>query len=338
MADLDMNLLAALDVLLTQSSVTGAARKLGLSPSAMSRTLTRLRAATGDPLLVRAGRGLVPTPRAMAIRDRVHDLVRDVRAVLEPVPGEIDAMVIDRTFTIRAGEGFVEAFAAPVVNAIASRAPRVRLRFAPKPAKDAGPLRDGEVDMEIGVAEPSGPELRMRLLFRDRFVGAARTGHPLLADAISAERYAACRHVVASRRGTFTGPVDAALAAIGLGRETMVVVPGFSDALTVARRSDLVALVPSSCFRVADPALAELSAFELPVTTPEIVVSALWHPRAAWSPPHSAALPPLMPHTPGSCPRTRCAGSGPGHTGSAQQLMFSSPSGESLIGLAAKPA
>lgn len=108
----------------------------------------------------------------------------------------------------------------------------------------------------------------------------------LLAGTISAERYAACRHVVASRRGTFTGPADAALAAMGLCRETMVVVPDFSDALRGARRSNLVALVPSSCLRSEETALTKLSAFELPVATPEIVVSALWHPRMDADPTH----------------------------------------------------
>ena len=84
MDDIDMNLIAALDTLLTEGSVTGAARRLGLSASAMSRTLARLRAATGDPLLVRAGRRLVPTPHATELRDRVKVLARDVRSVLRP--------------------------------------------------------------------------------------------------------------------------------------------------------------------------------------------------------------------------------------------------------------
>ena len=100
MTDLDLNLLDALDALLSEGSVTGAARKLGLSASAMSRTLTRLRNATGDQLLVRAGRGLVPTPRAIELRDVVHALVRDVRTVLKPSTGEIDMAELDRVFTI----------------------------------------------------------------------------------------------------------------------------------------------------------------------------------------------------------------------------------------------
>ena len=286
MSDLDMNLLTALDMLLAHGSVTDAARKLGLSASAMSRTLTRLRAATGDPLLVRAGRRLVPTPRAMAMRDQVHDLVRNVRAVLGPEVGSVDPAAIDRTFTIRAGEGFVEMFSGPLASSIASAAPRARLRFAPKPDKDAGPLREGEIDLEIGVVGASAPEVRTRLLFRDRFVGAARTGHPLLSDTVSAERYASCGHVAASRRGAFTGPVDAALAALGLNRKTMVVVPGFSDALRIARQSDLIALVPGSCFRSDNPVLTGVNAFPLPVPTPEITVSVMWHPRMDADPVH----------------------------------------------------
>jgi DNA-binding transcriptional LysR family regulator len=286
MNDLDFNLLAALDVLLAEGSVTGAARKLGLSPSAMSRTLTRLRTATGDPLLVRAGRGLVPTPRAIELRDVVHDLSRDVRIVLRPKVGAIDIAQLDRTFTIRASEGFVEMFCGPLVAAIGSAAPRVRLRFAPKPDKNVEPLREAQIDLEVGVVGTSAPEMRTRLLFRDRFVGAARTGHPLLSGAITAQRYAACRHVVASRRGAFTGPVDAALSELGLSRETMVVVPGFSDALRIAQASDLIALVPGSGFRSRAAGLEGISAFPLPVSTPEIAISAIWHPRMDADPVH----------------------------------------------------
>jgi DNA-binding transcriptional LysR family regulator len=117
----------------------------------MSRTLVRFRSATGDPLLVRAGRGLVPTPRAAELRDRVHELTRDVRAVLTPDVSDLDVASLERTFTIRASEGFVAALSASLVAAITKSAPRVRLRLAPKPEKDARPLRDGEIDLEIGL-------------------------------------------------------------------------------------------------------------------------------------------------------------------------------------------
>ena len=152
MDDLDLNLLTALDALLAEAQRDGrAASRLGLSSSAMSRTLARLRAATGDPLLVRAGRGLVPTPRAAELRDRVHELARDARAVLRPHASHLDLATLERTFTIRAGEGFLDLFSAPLVAAVTAAAPQVRLRFAPKPDKDVRPLREGRVDLEIGV-------------------------------------------------------------------------------------------------------------------------------------------------------------------------------------------
>lgn len=286
MDDVDLNLLTALDALLAEGSVSGAARRLGLSPSAMSRTLSRLRSATGDPLLVRAGRGLVPTPRAAELRDRVHELARNVRAALSPQASYLDIASLERTFTIRASEGFVELFSASLVAAVTEAAPRVRLRFAPKPDKDARPLREGRVDLEVGVLGASAPEMRARLVFRDDFIGVARVGHPLLTGPVSPERYAAYKHVLASRKGAFAGPVDDALAELGLRREVIAVVPGFPDAIRLARRSDLIALVPRSCLGSADPSTEGLIAFELPVHTPEIVISAMWHPRVDADPAH----------------------------------------------------
>lgn len=287
---MDLNLLLALDALLAEGSVTGGARRLGLSASAMSRTLTRLRTVTGDPLLVRAGRGLVPTPRAAELRDRVHGLTRDVQDVLSPQADEIDVTSLARTFTIRANEGFIEQFAARLVASVIDKAPNVRLCFAPKPEKDATPLREGAIDLEIGVLGVSAPEVRTQMLFRDEFVGVARAGHSLFDGPLTPERYAACRHVVASRRGAFTGPVDDALEALGLARVTAVVVPGFPDALRIARQSDLVALVPRTCLggeamhtSVFDK---QPVCFELPVRTPQIAISAMWHPRMDADPAH----------------------------------------------------
>lgn len=282
---IDLNLLPALDALLAEGSVTAAAQRLGLSASAMSRTLARLRSATGDPLLVRAGRGLAPTPRAIALRERVHALTREVRDVLSPHEGALDLATLERTFTIRANEGFIALFSAPLVAAVSAAAPNARLRFAPKPVKDAGPLRDGAIDLEIGVLGDFAPEVRTHRLFGDRFVGVVRDGHPLLTAPMTAERYAVARHVVVSRAGRFRGPVDAALETLGLRREIVAVVPGFPDALRIARHSDLVGLVTQSC--LSDPQFADgLTSFALPVATPEIGVTALWHPRMEVDPAH----------------------------------------------------
>lgn len=285
MPEVDLNLLIALDALLADGSVAGAARRLGLSASAMSCTLARLRAATGDALLVRAGRGLAPTPRAAELRERARDLAQEARTLLRPGGAELHISALKRAFTIRANESFVEAFAGRIVAAATAAAPGVRLRFAPKPDKNVQPLREGMVDLDIGVLGETGPELRVQALFRDRFVGVVRKGHPLLAAGeITPERYVAFGHVVASRRGRANGPVDEALAALGLTRRIVAIVPGFSAALAVAGESDLVALVTNSFLTVpnerqAESARAGVQSFPLPVSTESITVSLLWHPR-----------------------------------------------------------
>ena len=135
----DLNLLVTLDVLLAEGSVAGAARRLMLSPSAMSRSLARLRQVTGDPLLVRAGRGLVPSPRALELRERVGRLVLDAEATLRPVD-KLDLGRLDRSFTLRTSEGFVENFGARLLERLLDEAPGVRLRFLPKFDKDSTPF------------------------------------------------------------------------------------------------------------------------------------------------------------------------------------------------------
>jgi DNA-binding transcriptional LysR family regulator len=279
----DFNLLVTLDVLLAEGSVAAAAERLRLSPSAMSRALARLRETTGDPLLVRAGRGLVPTPRALELRERLGPLVSAVEAALGPAEAP-DLGTLARTFTLRTREGFVENFGAALVARVADEAPGVRLRFIPKSDKDSASLRDGSVDLDTGVASgTAGPEVRAQALFHDRFVGVVRAGHPLGEGEITAVRYAAGRHVGVSRRGLERGPVDRALESLGLAREVVTIVAGFSQALALVRDTDLIASVPE---RHTSRLRAGLFSFPLPVQVPAITVSLLWHPRMDADPAH----------------------------------------------------
>lgn len=279
----DLNLLFTLDVLLAEGSVAGAARRLRLSPSAMSRSLARLREVTGDPLLVRAGRGLVPSPRALVLRDRVSQLVHDAEAALRPADA-IKLDQLDRTFTLRTREGFVENFGASLIARVSQDAPGVRLHFLPKLDKDSAPLRDGLVDLETGViGKTTGPEVRAQALFRDRFVGVVRAGHPLSQGKVTPARYAQAGHIGLSRRGLGQGPIDEALAPLGLVRKVATVVGGFSAALALARACDLVATVPE---RHTGSLRAGLHSFALPVPLPEFTVSLLWHPRMDGDPAH----------------------------------------------------
>ncbi len=279
----DLNLLVTLDVLLAEGSVARAAQRLRLSPSAMSRALARLRETTGDPLLVRAGRGLVPTPRAHELRERVSQLVQDGEAVLRPA-GKLDLKQLVRTFTLRTSDGFVENFGADLVARVGAEAPGVRLRFVQKADKDSTPLRNGTVDLETGVVEQTtSPEVRVQALFRDRFVGVVQKGHPLGKGRITPARYAAGRHISVSRLGLDKGPIDEALEPLGLEREIVVIVGGFTAALALARTSGLIASVPE---RHTGNLRAGLHSFPLPVSTPEFTVSMLWHPRLDADPAH----------------------------------------------------
>lgn len=283
MAMPDLNLLVTLDVLLAEGSVAGAARRLQLSPSAMSRALARLREATGDPLLVRAGRGLVPTPRALELGARVGELVQEAAAMLRPAAA-LNLARLAQTFTLRTSEGFVETFGPTLLARVAADAPGVRLRFVPKPDKDSAPLREASADLETGVVGPAtGPEMRAQALFRDRFIGVVRLGHPLSRGEVTPARYAEGRHILVSRRGLDRGPVDEALAALGLEREVATIVGGFATALALARATDLVASVPE---RHTAGLRAGVHSFELPVAVPEITVALLWHPRMDADPAH----------------------------------------------------
>ena len=283
MATPDLNLLVTLDVLLAEGSVARAARRLRLSPSAMSRALARLRATTGDPLLVRAGRGLVPTPRALELRERVSQLVQDGEAVLRPAD-KLDLERLVRTFTLRTSDGFAENFGPNLIARVCEAAPGVRLRFMHKPDKDSALLRDGTVDLETGVvAETTGPEVRAQALFRDRFIGVVRMGHPLSQGEITPSRYAAGRHICVSRRGLDRGPIDEALKPLGLEREVAAIVGGFSTALALARASDLIATVPELH---TGNLRAGMHSFALPVSMPEVTVALLWHPRLDADPAH----------------------------------------------------
>lgn len=272
----DFNLLIALDVLLAEGSVARAARRLQLSASAMSRTLARLRETTGDPLLVRAGRGLVPTPRALELRERVAQLVQDAEAALRPAE-QIDLSQLQRTFTLRSRDGFVENFGAALIARLEQDAPQVRLRFMAKLDKDSSLLRDGTVDLEIGVVGNSAsPEVRSRILLRDRFVGVVRAGHALSHGAITPERYASARHVLVARRAQGVTPMDESLKALGLERGITTIVGEFPAAIALARASDLVATVPE---RHVSAQQHGLFSFALPFDTAPLVVSMLWHPR-----------------------------------------------------------
>lgn len=280
---LDLNLLHTLDVLLAEGSVAGAARKLRLSPSAMSRALARLRAVTGDELLVRAGRGLVPTPRASEMRDKVRLIVEDAHALLRPAD-RIDLLSLKRTFTLRTSDGIAETFGPAILDQVRREAPGVQLRFTRKLDKDSSSLRDGSVDLETGVVDEAiGPEVRSQGLFQDRYVGVVRVDHPLARRPVTSSDYASWPHVITWRQGLDMGDVDERLGELGLSRLIAASVDGFSAAVALARGSDLIATVPE---RHTAGLCGDMHTFAVPLALEEFRVSLLWHPRLDSDPAH----------------------------------------------------
>lgn len=280
----DLNLLTALDALLSEGSVTGAARRMHLSAPAMSRTLGRLREVLGDPLLVRAGRKLVPTPLALALRGRVRAVVEQATAVLRSEQ-DLEPATLERVFTLRASDLLSGMLAVPLTQRVRQEAPRVTLRFVPEGDEDVGALREGLVDLDLGVIGALGPEIRVQTLFRDRAVAVVREGHPLLRGRASPRRLTEYPHVAVSRRGRLRGVLDEALAALGLEREVALVVGSFYAAMLVVRSSDLVAAIPE---RSAASVIHQwgLRTLPLPLSIAPLVVSQAWHPRFDADPAH----------------------------------------------------
>lgn len=280
----DLNLLVALDLLLEEESVTRAAERYGRSTPAMSRMLTRLRELMGDPLLERTGRSLRPTPRARLLKGELRRFLTEARALLGPPA--FDPATCSRTFTLQANEDFVSGVSVPLLRVIEAEAPGVSVRFLPEGPEGEAGLRTGRVDMDVSSGAPPDAALTERRLFRERHIGAARIGHPIFAAAIDAAAFASFEHVARSLKAEAFGPVDEALAALGLARRVRVVTPSMRTALAVAAQSDLICVGPSTLVAHLIDEGAALAPFELPVRTPELTVRLRWHPQFDADPEH----------------------------------------------------
>ncbi|MGW7420341.1 LysR family transcriptional regulator [Streptomyces sp. NPDC054813] len=281
---MDLNLLRVLDALLQENSVTRAAERLGTSPAAVSRTLARLRRAVGDPLLVRAGQGLVPTPRALELRDQVAELLRGCDDVLRPGAG-FDPVHLQRAFTVQSSELLLVGLAGTLTDHVHAQAPHVDVVFVPEALEGGPALRQGLVDVELGVLGHLDPEIRTRRLTRKTLVGVARAGHPLLQGRITARRFAAAGHIGISRHGRRLGPIDHALDKLGHQRRIAVVVPSHTSAMMLARTTDLVALTVADWLDDTVEALG-LRTFPIPLDLAPLDFGMAWHPRNSADPGH----------------------------------------------------
>ncbi|GEM31832.1 LysR family transcriptional regulator [Nocardia neocaledoniensis NBRC 108232] len=283
---LDLNLLAALDALLEEGSVAGAAERLHVTAPAMSRSLGRLRRTTGDQILVRTGRTMTPTPYALAVRGQVHDLLGQVQGVLAPNRA-LDLATLDRTFTLCWHDALVAVAGPALLAAVRAQAPKVRLRFLAESSVDTPELRRGEVDLAADANPPSAPEIRADRVAESGHVVVVRRGHPLTRGGTpTAARYAEADHITVSRRGRLTNILDDELARLDLTRRVVATAPTERAAFEFVRDTDLVVTTPESTAR---PALAELGlvALPLPLDLPPAAVHLSWHQRYDTDPAHS---------------------------------------------------
>ncbi|MFI1912557.1 LysR family transcriptional regulator [Nocardia sp. NPDC020380] len=282
---MDLNLLVALDALLEENSVAAAADRLHLSPPAMSRTLARIRRATGDDILVRTGRTMTPTPRALELREETRELVRRATAVLTPVR-TLDLDRLDRVFTVRANEVLVSALAPALTTAVAATAPQVRISFQAEQSTDTSDLQRGHTDLEVGSGRPVRPEIAAEALGTDQLVAVFRADHPLASGDLTPRRFADATHVTVSRRGRLHGVLDDLLAEQGLHRRVLACLPTASAALELAAITDTVAVVPAQACKPLWTRMA-LCARPLPFDLPELPVIMAWHHRYDTDPAHA---------------------------------------------------
>jgi DNA-binding transcriptional LysR family regulator len=277
--DLDLNLLRVFDALMDTGSVAEAAVRLHLSAPATSRALGRLRRAMNDPILVRAGRGLVPTPFAQHTAGKVKALLEGA-AGLRADPADSSPSSWRRTFAVRLDDALTPVLAPRLTRAIAGEAPGVRLRFVGQDSEEPGPLRDGSIDLDVGVADRPPPDIHTSVLFTDHFVAVVAADSELgRAPHLTVDDLCRHPHVSASRRGLVRGPLDDALGQVGRSRRVVAVVPSYAVGALMALEHDLICLVPQVTAAHLSDRSVPLRSHEVPFDLPTAEVELRWHRR-----------------------------------------------------------
>jgi DNA-binding transcriptional LysR family regulator len=271
MESADANLLVALDALFQAGSVTGAARRMNVSPPAMSHTLARLRLAVGDPLFVRAGNRLVPTPRAHSMRDRVSRAASEIGALLRPEQ-PLEIATLERTFIIRASDAMIVTVGHALDVLVRKEAPGVALHLVGVLLAEAR-----EADLDIGVQYGIAADLRIQTLFHEQMVAVVRKEHPLAKRRMTPARLATLEHIaVASQRGKFeelTKPRRSRN-----WRPPSRIVPSFLAAAALVQASDAYTVIPS---RLAATIVPAFGLCQLTVSGPatKVAIAQAWSPR-----------------------------------------------------------
>ena len=244
--NVDLNLLVSFDALIAERSVTRAAERQGVSQPAMSAALAKLRDLFKDPILLRASHGMVPTPRALELTEPIRKVLREIDVVLQ-APHAFDPATSHRTFRLQ-GTDYVEAvLLPPLIERLRCTAPGINLHYRPPDPKQlADDLEHGDLDMGIGYIPKPGPQLRARLVFRDRFICIARRDHPSVQGEMTLSQFADLAHVQVLPRDSvmYATPLDDALSELNIVRRISLWEPSFLNVPYLVSASDLVTTIP----------------------------------------------------------------------------------------------
>ena len=277
---LSLQHLLALDALLAERHVTRAASRLGRTPSAVSHALSDLRDVLGDPLFVRAGGAMVPTPRALLLVGPLRRALADLDRALTG-PAGFDPATAERTFTLRLPDSFTLSLLPPLLDRVRREAPGVGFDILPP----AGPAGLDDADLAVLVGQAEAPWLRTRFVRTGRFACCVRADHPDVGDALDLDTYCRLPHALMSPLGHGPGTVDTALAALGRSRRVQLRIRYVLAAPLVVAQSDLVLTGPDDLLH-AFAALAPLRVLAPPLAIDAFPVRLAWHERLHGDPGH----------------------------------------------------
>ena len=281
----DLNLIKVLDALVREMSVARAAKRLGVTPSAISHALGRLRVMLKDPVVVRSGRSLRLTPRAQALAPIAASVCEAARGLLSDTP-DTDPKVWQDTIRILGSDYALTAWVFPALVAARTQAPGLRFAAISLDAAEwERQLIDGAADFAVRDVQPANPKLRWITLAQEQYVVVMRSGHPLSRGRLNLEQYCRAEHALVSVvGGGFQGPVDAQLSVLRMTRNVIVSVPTFLAGIELVQRSNLLVSVP---LRLGQNYRGLVVSRPLPISSPSFEVTLVWHARTDRSRPHA---------------------------------------------------
>lgn len=271
-SDLDARLLQLLVAVVEAGSITGAAQSLGVTQSAVSHQLDKLRAITGDALFVKSGRGIVATARAAGLAVQARELLRQLQGFAQS--GAFDPARWKGTVTIAANDFQREVLLPALAQRLREQAPSLALRIIPSDVPSLEMLRDGACDLAISPRPPEGSDIVQKRLFEDRYT--VYFDASVCAAPQTLQDYLAADHITVVYEPRRTLHLDRTLEAEGVHRRFAVMVPGFGALPAFLRGSPLLATAPSL---LAGRFMAGFGRCEVPTPCPALPMYLIWHRR-----------------------------------------------------------